>query len=391
MVFARLLVCAMIWGPGCVGHVGSTVDGGSTSASAGAGGSGVAGNVGSVGIAGTVGSGSAGATGTAGTGGTTSAGVAGTTGTGTSGTTGAGGRGGTTGTGTAGTTGAGGRGGTTGAGGRGGAVGTGGTTGAGGRGGTTGAAGSAGGSGSTGRGGTTGTAGTSGSAGAAGTIKVGAHASAYIPVGQQATMISLPAMTTQAAGSTIVVCDGRGNNLVFAMAGAAPSDNLGNPTYPQVGQMEPYAHPYESSGTAVYALTGAKGGAGMQIHAISGTATNGNYDESTMFAVEVIGGSRVQNFQWSEMSAASTSVTSMSVTTTGPATIVSCWWGEATLTSAATVSVNNSFQVIESVLQPGSVVQGAMAVRTVTAAGTYNVTWSATPSQGAQIWMVAIQ
>ena len=39
----------------------------------------------------------------------------------------------------------------------------------------------------------------------------------------------------------------------------------------------------------------------------------------------------------------------------------------------------------------GHLVQCAVAVRQVSAAGTYNVTWTSTPTQGAQLWIVAVQ
>jgi hypothetical protein len=32
-----------------------------------------------------------------------------------------------------------------------------------------------------------------------------------------------------------------------------------------------------------------------------------------------------------------------------------------------------------------------VAVRQVSAAGTYNVTWTSTPIQGAQLWLAAVQ
>jgi hypothetical protein len=36
-------------------------------------------------------------------------------------------------------------------------------------------------------------------------------------------------------------------------------------------------------------------------------------------------------------------------------------------------------------------VQCAVAAKNVTAAGTYNVTWTSTPVQGAQLWLIAVQ
>jgi len=47
--------------------------------------------------------------------------------------------------------------------------------------------------------------------------------------------------------------------------------------------------------------------------------------------------------------------------------------------------------VIDKLLDQGSLVQCAMAVKTVAAAGSYNLTWTATPIQGAQLWLIAIE
>ena len=52
---------------------------------------------------------------------------------------------------------------------------------------------------------------------------------------------------------------------------------------------------------------------------------------------------------------------------------------------------NNDFVVIDSILDPLMVVQCAVATKDVSAAGTYDVTWAATPAQGAQMWLVAVQ
>ena len=42
-------------------------------------------------------------------------------------------------------------------------------------------------------------------------------------------------------------------------------------------------------------------------------------------------------------------------------------------------------------LPPNSAVQCVVAVREVMTAGTYNVTWTETPDQGAPLWLFAFQ
>jgi hypothetical protein len=191
-------------------------------------------------------------------------------------------------------------------------------------------------------------------------------------------------------GSTIIVGVGRGNNTLFTPPSGLPTDNKGNGTYQQQGQMQPYVHPNDLSGTALYAFTSAKGGPGFAVSTTTGKATNGNSDEVTIAAVEVIDGTRIQAVAWNEVVQPQTA-TSMSVTTTGPATLVAFWWGDLTATVEQTVDTDSGFVVIDSVLLPGSVLQGAVAARNVTAPGTYNVTWTATPAQGAQLWLIAVE
>lgn len=192
------------------------------------------------------------------------------------------------------------------------------------------------------------------------------------------TTISSPALNTQATNSTMIVSTGRGNRHVFE----APTDNKGNPAYQELGR-----HAYTrwaDSGTAVYASTAMIGGSGHVVR--NGTPSD---DEITLAAVEVVNATRVQQFVWSEELQAP--LTSQSVTTTGPATLVAFWWGDFGVDNNKTAVPNNGFTVIDSVLQQGALVQCAVAVKNVTEAGTYNVTWTATPAQGAQLWLIAVE
>ena len=195
------------------------------------------------------------------------------------------------------------------------------------------------------------------------------------------SVVSTPAITTTTGGrSTIVVSAGRG----AIAASARPTDNKNLAPYPQLGASHAYTQ-YPTSGTALYALPGAMGGSGHVFR----TTTPAD-DEVTLAAVEVVNGTRVQDFQWNEVLAGKP-ITSLSVTTTGPATLVAFWWGDAGVGGDKTATPNNGFVVIDSILQAGALVQCAVATRTVSAAGTYSVTWTSTPIQGAQLWLAAIQ
>lgn len=85
-------------------------------------------------------------------------------------------------------------------------------------------------------------------------------------------------------------------------------------------------------------------------------------------------------------------VTSGNVTTTGPATLVAFWWGDAPGLTHSAVP-DNGFSIIENFvdLPPDSAVQCVVAYRQVTQAGTYHVTWSQNPAEGAPLWLFAFQ
>lgn len=186
-------------------------------------------------------------------------------------------------------------------------------------------------------------------------------------------------MTTQSTGSTMIASIGRGEFSAFEL----PTDNQGNAPYQQLDQSHTYTL-YPSSGTALYGFPAIAGGNGHVI-----TTNTPSNDEITLAAVEVINATHIQQFVWSEQLQAP--LTSQSVTTTGPATLVAFWWGDAGVNPDKTATPNNGFAVIDSILLAGELVQCSVAVKNVSEAGTYDVTWAATPLQGAQLWLVAVQ
>jgi len=212
---------------------------------------------------------------------------------------------------------------------------------------------------------------------------LGGHALNHYGQGATSAPSISAAMATEPSGSTIVVSAGRGIISQFEL----PTDNKGNAPYVQQGATHNYDH-YMTSGTALYAFPSANGGPDFQVNAGTGAS-----DEITLAAVEIIEGTRVQAFAWNEVVQGATEVpvTSKSVTTTGPATLVAFWWGDAPEPNDKTAVPNNGFAVVNSILASGPLVQCAVAVKNVTAAGTYDVTWKATPVQGAQLWLIAVQ
>jgi hypothetical protein len=84
---------------------------------------------------------------------------------------------------------------------------------------------------------------------------------------------------------------------------------------------------------------------------------------------------------------------SSNVTATGPAMLVALWAGDAGGDTFSAVP-NNGFSVVLSFLDlaptGGVGFENAEAVLT-TNAGTYSVTWAESPTEGAHLWMVAVQ
>lgn len=226
----------------------------------------------------------------------------------------------------------------------------------------------------------------SGSDQGTGMASAGAHALTYYKLGANpAIAISTPPITTQDSGSTIVVSVGRGNASLFAL----PTDNKGNTPYVQQGSVHNYTL-YPDSGTALYTFKPAKGGANFQVTTSTGKFSTGQSDEITIAMVEVASSGKVQDVQWSEVRAPP--LTSKAVTTDGPATLVAFWWGDGTSHDPQNAVPNNGFTVVDAnVDQTDSFVQCAVAVKKVTEAGSYDVTWTPTPTQGAQLWLVAIE
>jgi hypothetical protein len=177
----------------------------------------------------------------------------------------------------------------------------------------------------------------------------------------------------------MIVCVGRGDISAHGL----PTDNKGN-GFSQLGVAHPYTL-FAFSGTACYVTANMRGGAGHVVTAPNSPASP--TDEATLVAVEVLNGTRVQDVRWNEDLTNPNSA--LSVTTTGPATLVAVWWGDAGV-GPHQASPDNGFTVVEALLDSGNLVQVAVATKTVAAAGTYTVNWTSN-NQGAQLWLVAIE
>lgn len=211
---------------------------------------------------------------------------------------------------------------------------------------------------------------------------VGAHALSYFPPpSSQGPLLSTAPMDTEAYGSTMLVWVGRGNLNNFSLA-TVPLDTQGN-SYDLLGPVQSYAPKWPNSGEVLYAASSVVGGTG---HVVS--APRPVYEEVTMVAVEVKNGGLIQDVQSSVL--LSSPITSPTVTTTGPATLVAIWAGDGGIANSATP--DNGFTIVEQLFALETpYIQVAVATKNVAEAGSYNVTWDASPWQGAHLWLVAVQ
>ena len=209
---------------------------------------------------------------------------------------------------------------------------------------------------------------------------LGEHALVFKRNGESSADLSTPPLSTRSSNSLLLTCVGRG----VISAHAPPKDNKGN-KFSQLGTAHAYTN-WSGSGTACYTAADAAGGSGHVVSALASSIAP--EDETTLIVVEITNATRVSDFQWNEVLKGKT-LTSRSGTTGGPATLVAFWWGDGDSGVNHVAVPNNGFTTIDSVLETGSLVQGAVAVKMVSVAGTYDVTWTST--EGAQMWLMAVE
>ena len=209
---------------------------------------------------------------------------------------------------------------------------------------------------------------------------LGAHGLSFHRFGESQPSLSVAGLSTRASASTVLACVGRG----LLSADVPPTDSAGN-VYTRLGASHVYTL-WPTSGTTLYACVQARGIDGLGV----AVAKPDPGDEVTLSVVEIANGGLVRDVQWKEVLAGQP-LTSASVSTTGPALLVAWWWGDSGVYEEKTAVPDNGFTVIDTVLASGALVQCAVAVRQVEAAGSYNVTWTSTPLQGAQLWLAAVQ
>jgi len=166
----------------------------------------------------------------------------------------------------------------------------------------------------------------------------------------------------------------------------APSDNHGD-TFRALLPAHNYVN-WMGSGQQLFAATNIAGGSNT---VISETMPDPN-DEVTLSVVEIRGAHKISAVSVAETPTKGP-VSSANVTTTGPAILVSWWWGDGGLTqiSATTSPGWTRIHSLSRAQADTNVVQTEVAAKAVDAAGTYSITWSSDPDQGAVVYLVAIE
>ncbi len=213
-------------------------------------------------------------------------------------------------------------------------------------------------------------------------------------------------VTTQAQGSSLLVL-----NAGYASNTEGPTDSYAN-TWVQQGKSVGYDGYAGRFDVKAYVSLAARGGRNHTVSIVkNGNATGEitipfieirhagvlqdvaqNYPQPGLVARVAGKLTRAVHRLLPGEPAPSVSLTSGDVTTTGPATLVAVWWGDAFVYRMTAVP-DNGFKVIDRYLDlpSESGVQCAVAVRQVDAAGIYHVTWTGSPAQRAILWLFAFQ
>lgn len=207
--------------------------------------------------------------------------------------------------------------------------------------------------------------------------QIGVHSFAWQEHGVGSpTEITTSAVNTAAAGSTFVVLAARYHTNQFA--GSPPTDNKGNTYTPITAAPKKYSL-WPTTGTLVYVCTNGTGGSGH-----TWTLPLPNNDEASMVAVEVKTGGVVSDWKWSEVLAGNP-LTSESCSAAG--VVVAFWCGDGM--SATSVSPEAGWTELSEIVGVAtSYIQMSSAAKIVD--GSATVTWTESPDQGAQLWMIGV-
>ena len=215
-----------------------------------------------------------------------------------------------------------------------------------------------------------------------GASSIGSHTLLGHEDGNSPPLATTAPITTATGGSMLVVF-----SAGYATNDLAPTDTRGN-TWQPLGAPVVYRGYDGAFDVKAYLARAASGGAAHSVTIVKNGVPAG---EITVPFIEIRNAGVLQALAQNYPPADST-LTSGDVTTTGPATLVAFWWGDAGGLHHSAVP-DNGFTIIENFvdLPPNSAVQCVVAWKQVAAAGTYHVSWTTTPAQGAPLWLFAFQ
>lgn len=213
-------------------------------------------------------------------------------------------------------------------------------------------------------------------------VSLGAHTLLTQPNGLGVSPAITAAITTQSAGSALIILEGG-----YANNATTPKDNYAN-AWRRVGNTVVFNGYGSSFDVRAYVAMQARGGAGHRVTVPKNMQPEG---EVSIPFIEIKNAGMLKDLAQNYPEPGLV-VTSGKVTTTAAATLVAVWWGDAGV-KRMTATPNNGFTVIDSFLKlpDESGVQCAVASRQVAAAGTYDVSWTSAPVQGAILWLFAFQ
>lgn len=207
------------------------------------------------------------------------------------------------------------------------------------------------------------------------------HGIAYDFLGAGGSSITTSSFTSANGGIMLV---GMGRGVLSDYSTATVSDNKSNGNYSQLGTSHAYTN-WATSGTALFQKINPLGGT---THTVSATKPTTS-DEVTILAAHFLNVNTIVDTQWVEDLTSPN--TSANVTTTGPAILFSVWAGDNINgeldpdPGAGWVKLDHTSSLAS------NHVQLATAYRIVGSAGTYSISWTPSTSQGAQVWLVAMQ
>ncbi len=189
-------------------------------------------------------------------------------------------------------------------------------------------------------------------------------------------------ITTAPSGSALIAF-----SAGYTANDQAPTDSRGN-SWVRIGEPVFYRGYNDQFDVTAYLVMHATGGASHTLSIVKNGVPSG---EITMPFIEVRDAGVLQDVA-ANYPDAGASLRSADVVTTGPATLVAFWWGDATGLQHSAVP-GEGFTIIENFvdLPPNSAVQCVVAAKQVSSAGTWHVTWATSPAQGAPLWLFAFQ